>query len=67
MNKCVQLEFFPLSKEQELEYRVESMEISQDKIRKKLFAQQRELQKMYMDLNYEFEQLKASICRCMKK
>lgn len=58
----MQLEFFPLSKEEQLEQEVKKLKESQDKVRKKLFRQNGELMKMYLDLHHEFEDLKRSIC-----
>lgn len=58
----MQLEFFPMSKEEELEREFEKLQESCDKVRKKLFAQNRELAKMYTELHHDFEALKKSIC-----
>lgn len=62
----MQLEFFPLSKEEQLELEVEKLRLSSDKVRRKLFAQNSHLTKMFLELHNEFENLKRSICR-MKK
>ena len=58
----MQLDFFPLSKEEELEAEFKKLYESCDKVRKKLFAQHSELTRMYIELYTEFEQLKKSIC-----
>ena len=59
----MQLDFFPLSKEEELEAEFKKLHKSCEKVRKKLFAQNRELTKMYLELHNEFEQLKRCISR----
>lgn len=58
----IQLDFFPLSKEEQLIEEIKKLRESNTKVRKKLFAQNSELTKMYLDLYNEFEQLKRSIC-----
>ena len=58
----IQLEFFPLSKEERLENEIQELRLSQEKVRKKLFAQNSELTKMYMQLHHEFEDLKRALC-----
>ncbi len=58
----IQLDFFPLSREEELEIEFKKLQESCDKVRKKLFAQNSELTKMYIELYNEFENLKKSMC-----
>jgi predicted nucleic acid-binding Zn-ribbon protein len=58
-----QLELFPKTQEEILEAEVKKLRESNEKVRKKLFHENTKLKKMYNDLYYEFEQLKAAICR----
>lgn len=58
----IQLDFFPLSKEEKLENELQELKRSHEKVRKKLFAQNGELTKMYLELHHEFEDLKRAIC-----
>ena len=59
----IQLDFFPMSREEELELEFQELQKSCEKVRKKLFAQNGELTKMYIELHNEFEQLKRSMCK----
>ena len=59
----IQLDFFPRTREEELEIEFQLLQESCAKVRKKLFAQNGELTKMYIELYNEFEALKRSICR----
>lgn len=59
----LQLEFFPLSKEEQLIKEIDKLRESNTKVRKKIFAQIGKLTKMYMELYHEFEELKRDIAR----
>ena len=63
----MQLEFFPLSKEEQLEIDIKRLKESCEKVRKKLFVQNNELRKMYDELQHEFECLKKNIVEYNEK
>jgi len=59
----LQLLLFEEPLEGKLLREVKDLKESLAKVRKKLFAQNGELQKKYDDLRYEFEVLKAAMCQ----
>ena len=63
----IQLEFFPLSEEEQLRQEVEKLRESNHKVRKKVFAITSELTKKYIELYNEFEDLKRDIARTENK
>lgn len=58
----MQLDFFPISREQKLEDEVKLLKESLTKLRKSLFARHGEIMGMYSELNNDFENLKKSMC-----
>jgi len=57
----MQLEFFPISREEQLEREVTKLQASLDKLRKSVFARHGETVTMYTELSNEFEKLKESV------
>jgi hypothetical protein len=62
--KMIQLDFFQEYNETEiLRQEVKQLKESQDKVRKKLFAEHGKLAKMYLEMYQEFEDWKAIVAK----
>lgn len=63
----IQLEFFrEIDDLEEIRMQMKALKDSQDKVRKKLFAEHGKLAKMYMDLFQEFEHWKSVVSKSEK-
>lgn len=69
MTKLIQYDFFeaPVSELQDMRNELKEMKVSQDKVRRAMFARHGELAKMYLELYHEFETLKRNICKGVEK
>ena len=62
-SKVQQLTFFELSQDELNAQKIEKLQESLHKVRKKLFSQHGEILKVVLEMKHEFEMMKQSICR----
>lgn len=58
-----QLLIFKENQEERLEREMKSLREQSEKVRKKLFAENGKLRKMYEDLHHDHEMWKSSVCK----